>query len=89
MLVTAAAFKNGFKVQVPLKLKKKELSFIDCSGSSDTDSSTQSDVESGPAPATKVVSLPARASEPHTGCSIEISRDIVYGYNVGMSRMSN
>ena len=37
----------------------KELSCIDCSGSSDSDSSTQSlsDVESGPAPATKVVSL--------------------------------
>ena len=34
----------------------KELSCIDCSGS-DSDSSTQSDVESGPAPATKVVSL--------------------------------
>ena len=35
----------------------KELSCIDCSGPSDSNSSTQSDVESGPAPATKVVSL--------------------------------
>ena len=49
----------------------KELSFIDYSGSSDSDSSTQSDVVSGPAPATKVVSLMDRLKAPKTS---ELSR---------------
>ena len=49
----------------------KELSCIDCSGSSDSDSYTQSDVESGPAPATEVVSLMDRLKAPKTS---ELSR---------------
>ena len=59
----------------------KELSCIDCSGSSDSDSSTQSDVESGSAPATKVVSLMDRLKAPKENYTDYIEGTIMLQYN--------